>query len=135
MLHFSLFAVSCSYVIKMIWLNRLHANKILIAPYVMRSRAHARHRGLIAWWEGDTKREKEDERLKIASGTVLSNDRVRSRLLGKHKFDAKAVTDLKITSTRTIWQKLLWHHTETLSKHTSKVGSMVSWLKQFATRS
>ncbi len=63
--------------------------KILIAPYVMRSRAHARHRGLIAWWEGDTKREKEDERLKIASGTVLSNDRVRSRLLGKHKFDAK----------------------------------------------
>ncbi len=27
--------------------------------------------------------------LKIASGTVLSNDRVRSRLLGKHKFDAK----------------------------------------------
>ncbi len=63
--------------------------KILIAPYVMRSRAHARHRGLIAWWEGDTKREKEDERLKNASGTVLSNDRVRSRLLGKHKFDAK----------------------------------------------
>ncbi len=63
--------------------------KILIAPYVMRSRAHARHRGLIAWWEGDTKREKEDERLKIASGTVLSNNRVRSRLLGKHKFDAK----------------------------------------------
>ncbi len=63
--------------------------KILIAPYIMRSRAHARHRGLIAWWEGDTKREKEDERLKIASGTVLSNDRVRSRLLGKHKFDAK----------------------------------------------
>ncbi len=63
--------------------------KILIAPYVMRSRAHARLRGLIAWWEGDTKREKEDERLKIASGTVLSNDRVRSRLLGKHKFDAK----------------------------------------------
>ncbi len=63
--------------------------KILIAPYVMRSRAHARHKGLIAWWEGDTKREKEDERLKIASGTVLSNDRVRSRLLGKHKFDAK----------------------------------------------
>ncbi len=62
---------------------------ILIAPYVTRSRAHARHRGLIAWWEGDTKREKEDERLKIASGTVLSNDRVRSRLLGKHKFDAK----------------------------------------------
>ncbi len=43
---------------------------ILIAPYIMRSRAHARHRGLIAWWEGDTKREKEDERLKIASGTV-----------------------------------------------------------------
>ncbi len=63
--------------------------KILIAPYVMRSRAHARHRGLNAWWEGGTKREKEDERLKIASGTVLSNDRVRSRLLGKHKFDAK----------------------------------------------
>ncbi len=63
--------------------------KILIAPYVMRSRAHARHRGLIAWWEGDTKREKEDERLKIASGTVLLNDRVRSRLLGKHKFNAK----------------------------------------------
>ncbi len=62
---------------------------ILIAPYVMRSRAHARHRGLIAWWEGDTKREREDERLKIASGTVLSNDRVRSRLSGKHKFDAK----------------------------------------------
>ncbi len=62
---------------------------IFIAPYVMRSRAHARHRGLIAWWEGDTKREREDERLKIASGTVLSNDRVRSRLLGKHKFDAK----------------------------------------------
>ncbi len=28
---------------------------------------HARHRGLIAWWEGDTKREKEDEQLKIAS--------------------------------------------------------------------
>ncbi len=65
-------------------LNRLHANK-----RKTRSRAHARHRGLIAWWEGDTKREKEDERLKIASGTVLSNDRVRSRLLGKHKFDAK----------------------------------------------
>ncbi len=63
--------------------------KILIAPYVMRSRVHAKHRGLIAWWEGDTKREKEDERLKIASGTVLSNDRVHSRLLGKHKFDAK----------------------------------------------
>ncbi len=56
----------------------------------MRSRAQTRHRGLIAWWEGDTKREKEDERLKIASGTVvLLNDRVRSRLLGKHKFDAK----------------------------------------------
>ncbi len=52
----------------------------------MRSRAHARE--LIAWWEDDTKREKEDKRLKIASGTVLSNDRVRSRLLGKHKFDA-----------------------------------------------
>ncbi len=51
------------------------------APYIMRSRAHARHRGLIARWEGDTKREKEDERLKIASGTVLSNNRVRSRLL------------------------------------------------------
>ncbi len=63
--------------------------KCLIAPYVMRSRAHARLRGLIGWWEGDTKREKEDERLKIALGTVLSNDRVRSRLLGKHKFDAK----------------------------------------------
>ncbi len=63
--------------------------KILIVPYVMRSRAHTRHRGLIAWWKGDTKREKEDERLKIASGTVLSNNRVRSRLLGKHKFDAK----------------------------------------------
>ncbi len=63
--------------------------KILIAPYVTRSRAHVRHRGLITWWEGDTKREKEDKRLKIASGTVLSNDRVRSRLLGKHKFDAK----------------------------------------------
>ncbi len=63
--------------------------KILIAPYVTQSRAHARHIELIAWWEGDTKREKEDERLKIASGTVLSNDRVRSRLLGKHKFDAK----------------------------------------------
>ncbi len=63
--------------------------KNLIAPYVTRSRAHARHRELIAWWEGDTKREKEDERLKIASGTVLSNDRVRSRLLGNHKFDAK----------------------------------------------
>ncbi len=58
-----------------------------LAPHM--SRAHARHRRLIAWWEGDTKREKEDERLKIASGTVLSNDRVRSRLLGKHKFDAK----------------------------------------------
>ncbi len=63
--------------------------KNLIAPYVMRSRAHAIHRGLIAWWEGDTKREKEDEWLKIASRTVLLNDRVRSRLLGKHKFDAK----------------------------------------------
>ncbi len=56
----------------------------------MQSRAHARHRGLVAWWVGDTKqKKKEDERLKIASGTVLSNDRVRSRLLGKHKFDAK----------------------------------------------
>ncbi len=63
--------------------------KIVIAPYVMRSRAHARHRGLIAWWEGDTKRQKEDERLKIASGTVLSNDRVCSRLLEKHEFDTK----------------------------------------------
>ncbi len=61
----------------------------------MRSRAHARHRGLIAWWEGDTKREKEDERLKIASGTVLSNDGVRSRLLGKHKFDAKELFPIK----------------------------------------
>ncbi len=63
--------------------------KILIAPYVMWSQVHVRHRGLIAWWEGDTKREKEDEQLKIASGIVLSTDRVRSRLLGKHKFDAK----------------------------------------------
>ncbi len=100
----------------------------------MRSRAHARHKGLIAWWEGDTKREKEDERLKIASGTVLSNDRVRSRLLGKHKFDAKELFPTeKLQSTRTVWQKPLWHHTEALSKHTSKVGSMVSWLKQFAT--
>ncbi len=54
----------------------------------MWSRAHARHRELIAWWEGDTKPEKEDKRLKIASGTALSNDRVRSRLLGKHKFNA-----------------------------------------------
>ncbi len=71
------------------WLTDYTRIIILIAPYVMRSRAHARHRGLIAWWEGDTKREKEGERLKIASGTVLSNDRVRSRLLGKHKFDAK----------------------------------------------
>ncbi len=53
----------------------------------MRSRAHARLRGLIAWWEGDTKQEKEDEQLNIASGTVLSNDTVRSRLLVKHKFD------------------------------------------------
>ncbi len=61
----------------------------------MRSQAHARHRGFIAWWEGDTKREKEDERLKIASGTVLSNDRVRSRLLGKHKFDARSCSRLK----------------------------------------
>ncbi len=51
----------------------------------MRSRAHARHRELIAWWEGDTKQEEEDKLLKIASGTVLLNDRVRSRLLGKHK--------------------------------------------------
>ncbi len=61
----------------------------------MRSRAHARHRELIAWWEGDTKREKEDKQLKIASGTVLSNDRVRSRLLGKHKFDAKELFRFK----------------------------------------
>ncbi len=45
--------------------------------------------GFIAWLKGDTKREKEDEQLTIASGTVLSNDRVRSRLLGKHKVDAK----------------------------------------------
>ncbi len=37
---------------------------------------------------------KEDERLKIASGTVLSNDRVRSKLLGKRQ---GAVPDLKIT--------------------------------------
>ena len=55
----------------------------------MRSWAHAKHRGLIVRWAGDTKREKEDERLKIASGTVLSNSRVHSRLLGKHKLDAK----------------------------------------------
>ncbi len=30
-----------------------------------------------------------ERKKKIASGTVLSNARVRSRLLGKHKFDAK----------------------------------------------
>ncbi len=65
--------------------------KILIASYVMRSRVHARLRGLIAWWESDTKLEKEDEQLKIASGTVLSNGRVRSRLIGKTKLDAKKV--------------------------------------------
>ncbi len=29
-------------------------------------------------------------------------------------------------------KKLLWHHTATLSQHTSKVGNMVLWLKQFA---
>ncbi len=46
----------------------------------MQSRAHARHRELIAWWEGDTKPEKEDKLLKIALGRVLSNDRVHSRL-------------------------------------------------------
>ncbi len=55
----------------------------------MWSRAHARHRGLNAWWEGDTKLEKEVEQLKIASWTVLSSDRVHSWLLGKHKLDAK----------------------------------------------
>ncbi len=55
----------------------------------MRSWVHARHGRLIAWLESDTKQEKEDERLKIASGTVLSHDRVRPRLLGMHKFNAK----------------------------------------------
>ena len=54
----------------------------------MQSLAHARHRELIAWWEGDTKREKKDKLLKIALGTVLLNNRVRSSLLGKHKCDA-----------------------------------------------
>ncbi len=69
--------------------NRLHVNKNFNCALRNAVTVARETQRMIAWWEGDTKREKEDERLEIASGTVLSNDRLRSRLLGKHKFDAK----------------------------------------------
>ncbi len=44
-------------------------------------------------------------------GDSIIDDRVRSRLLGKHKFDAKElVPDLKITSTAPFGKKLMASH-------------------------
>ncbi len=43
----------------------------------------------MAWWGGDTKLEKEGERLEIASGTVLWSDRVRFGLSEGRKVNAK----------------------------------------------
>ncbi len=102
----------------------------------MRSRAHARHRGLIAWWEGDTKREKEDERLKIASGTVLSNEYALGYWESINS-TLRSCSRLKNTKVLVPFDKNFYGITLRLLISTllvtSKVGSMVSWLKQFAT--
>ncbi len=51
----------------------------------------------------------ERKELKIASGTILLNDRVRSRLLGKHKFDAKELFTLRLLVS-TLVRLEVWFH-------------------------